>query len=79
MVDRVVPIFLPPRILLMRAELYRMGEHTPERGAYIKEHQLNLDLIEAHAGLFTVVLAQMTCHTNGVQYGTSIPTASRLP
>jgi hypothetical protein len=41
----------------MRARLYAMGDVTPEFFAYTEHFSLDLKTIEAHAGLFAVVLA----------------------
>ena len=58
--------FLTPAILLARRLLYERGDWTPEAATYVREQSLDLDLIAARAGLFTVVLAQLTGHNTGV-------------
>lgn len=50
---------LPPKILLMRRDLYAQGDWTPEASAYVKDHALNLQEITAHAGHFAVCLCQI--------------------
>lgn len=52
-------MFLPPRILLMRRELYAQAEWTPESSDCVKAHGLDLDCINAHTGLFAVCLCQI--------------------
>lgn len=49
-------MFIPPRILQMRRELYRRGEWTPDAEAYSKELRLDRRTVEAHAGIFAVCL-----------------------
>jgi len=59
-------VYLPPKLMLMRQELYIRADwmlagvsEPPERIAYVKEHKLNLQEINAHAGLFAVCLCQV--------------------
>lgn len=67
--------FLPPKILLMRKHFYDTGDWTPEASAYVKEHKLDLDEINAHTGLFAVCLCQHT----GISNVTGLPTFDFFP
>lgn len=57
--------YAPTRLAAMRQRLYDIGEVTPEYIAYTKHFDLDHKVIQAHAGLFAVVLARIDHDTSG--------------
>lgn len=50
-------LFAHPRLLSMRRQLYAIGDVSPEYYAYTRNFGLDHITIQAHAGIFAVVLA----------------------
>lgn len=50
-------LFVPPRLMSMRQHLYAIGDISPEYLAYTRSLGLDHYTIQAHAGVFAVVLA----------------------
>lgn len=58
-------LFVPSRIMSMRQRLYQIGDISPEYLHYTRSLRLDHATIQAHAGIFAVVLANFHTDNNG--------------